>query len=264
VNTAHSPFSVAVGGDGLVEDRWLSAVCGMACFRARDDLALLPASGISRALGRTGPVAKAFVTAKLPTSEVAATTRLTRGGFAIVDTGITLEWRGTAAPGDHGSGIDIRQAGPHQADAVGALAASCFKYSRFHLDPQFPDRLANEIKREWSANSCRGLRGSGVYAAAVDGHIAGFLTVATSGQQAAQTAVIDLIGVAPGHQGKGVGRALVSAFLVDWAPRSAAVKVGTQAANTASLRFYESLGFRFHQSNYVLHAHVHDGEILLC
>jgi dTDP-4-amino-4,6-dideoxy-D-galactose acyltransferase len=264
VNTARSPSRVEVGSDGLIADPWLSEICGMTCFRSSDDLALLSPSGIEQALKQAGTFASAFVTAKVPTTEVAAATRLTRGGFAIVDTGITLQWQKTTAHSRHSDGIDIAKAGPEQAEAAGSLAAKCFTYSRFHLDPLFPDRLANEIKSEWSANSCRGLRGAGVYAAAVDGQIAGFLAVATSGPPDAQTAVIDLIGVAAGHQGKGVGRALVSAFLVDWAPRSAAVKVGTQAANTASLLFYESLGFRFSQSNYVLHAHVLNGEILLC
>ena len=38
--------------------------------------------------------------------------------------------------------------------------------------------------------------------------------------------------------------------------------VGTQVANVPSVQLYESLGFRLKSSQYVLHMHVREGELL--
>lgn len=248
---------------GLQDDAWLSAVCGYPCFRAAGDLARNPASAIAGALAALNGNGRAFAYAKLSTREVAACTRLVRSGFAVVDTAITLEWQRAADLPEWDAGqTSVSCAGPGDAEAVGSIAATCFKVSRFHLDPLFPDSLAGKIKREWSINSCRGLRGAGVYVARIDGRIVGFLAVVLAGSEGAQTAVIDLIGVAPDHQGRGIGRGLVAAFIAEWSLLSKRLQVGTQAANIASLRFYEACGFRICQSNFVLHAHVQNGEVL--
>ena len=106
-----------------------------------------------------------------------------------------------------------------------------------------------------------GLRGDEVIVAVDEGLAAGFLAAKKDVESARTLATIDLVGVAPSHQRRGIGEALVLAFMAAWRGRSQALRVGTQAANTASIRLYERCGFRFSSATYVLHAHVRRGKL---
>jgi ribosomal protein S18 acetylase RimI-like enzyme len=66
-------------------------------------------------------------------------------------------------------------------------------------------------------------------------------------------AVIDLIAVDASARRQGFGAACVH-FLASMEGVTR-LRVGTQAANIGSLRFYEALGFRMVASHYVLHLH---------
>ena len=197
--------------------------------------------------------------AKLPTAEVVECLALSRVGFDVIDTAITFESIGSTgrAPSDVRVGI------AHSAnyEEVAAIAESCFQWSRFHLDPRIPTELANLIKRRWIESYFYGLRGSTLYVGQIGGTIAGFLAVLQSGHVNRTAAVIDLIGVAPQYQGRGVGTALVKRFVDEWRHRSDLLRVGTQAANIASMRLYERNGFSVVESNFVMHAHFLSGVI---
>jgi ribosomal protein S18 acetylase RimI-like enzyme len=58
------------------------------------------------------------------------------------------------------------------------------------------------------------------------------------------------------HRGRGIGKALMGHLMEEAAGAGGLLRVGTQAANLASLRLYESLGFRIAETAYVLHCHV--------
>jgi ribosomal protein S18 acetylase RimI-like enzyme len=68
--------------------------------------------------------------------------------------------------------------------------------------------------------------------------------------------VIDLIGVDTSAQRRGVGRALVRAFIDRYHDRADALLVGTQIANVAALSLYHQLGFSIVRSQYVFHLHI--------
>jgi ribosomal protein S18 acetylase RimI-like enzyme len=78
----------------------------------------------------------------------------------------------------------------------------------------------------------------------------GFLAVLETGD----ARVIDLVGVAPERQGRGVGSTLVDAFVRRH--RGHELVVGTQLANVPSLRLYRRAGFAIARSAFVLHRHV--------
>ena len=67
------------------------------------------------------------------------------------------------------------------------------------------------------------------------------------------TLVIDLIAVSEPARSRGLGSAMIRE--AERIARSSRMRVGTQVANTASLRFYESIGFRTVASSYALHLH---------
>jgi ribosomal protein S18 acetylase RimI-like enzyme len=91
------------------------------------------------------------------------------------------------------------------------------------------------------------------------GQAVGFLAALATQSEGRRIAVIDLVGVAPAHQRRRIGRALTIAFIEHYRGSAAALQVGTQVANTASVRLYERLGFSLLHSQYVLHLHVQSG-----
>jgi ribosomal protein S18 acetylase RimI-like enzyme len=148
----------------------------------------------------------------------------------------------------------VRAAGPADFDQVVQIAGSAFKYSRFHLDPLVSKTLADNIKRSWMESYRRGTRGSGCLVATLEDVVVGFLAIVeTTGEHAAR--IIDLIGVDPSAQGRGVGRALVDTFIREASGQATRLEVGTQVANAPSVRLYENCGFRFAGAAYTLHGH---------
>jgi ribosomal protein S18 acetylase RimI-like enzyme len=238
-------------------DAWLSDTLGKPVFKLAEggeepSQAQLEAQMEQLAAGRA-----AFFYAKVPTRQVGKATTLVRSGFAVVDTAITFAWRGSAR--DRPAAVTVTPAQPDQHGAVASIAGSAFRWSRFHLDPRISDEAANLVKRRWIENYLSGKRGAALYVAQADGAVAGFLAVLESQSHDRSAAIIDLIAVAPGLQGRGIGGALVDAFVAEWRGKVDELRVGTQAANIQSLRFYENAGFRIAETSFVLHAHTDEG-----
>lgn len=241
------------------KDVWLSDVLRQPVFRLAAQVGPeIEPCGVAAVVRELGGSGDAFFFAKLATSSVSACATLTNAGFYVVDTAITLAWKGGGTIDS--ADVEVGPMRPAQGDAVLDIAAKAFRWSRFHLDPRISTELANRIKREWMANYVSGARGSAVYTAEAGGRIAGFLAVIES-SHGAKAAVIDLLAVAPEFQGRGVGVALVRKFIEDWKDRASELKVGTQAANIRSLRLYENCGFRTAESAFVLHGHYREGEL---
>lgn len=237
-------------------DRWLSEVMERPVWRVlpdKPDIDLLSVAG-----RRT-----AFFYTRVPTSRVAHVGQLMQAGFRVVDVNITLERAPAHASSKHNfRDIQVVDYKPEYETAVLQIAGSCFVYSRFHLDPHVGHDLANMIKRAWVQNCCRGKRGDHLFIATMANRPVGFLAALATRVDDQACCVIDLVGVAPEAQGRGVGRALVEAFLCHYAGRCDRFRVGTQAANIRSLRLYEKVGFQICQTDYVLHAHCREGTIV--
>ena len=225
----------------VFEDAWLSDVLGHRAVR------LAPVPEAVAAAWSDGDD-RLLATTTVPTADVAALGELTAAGLAVVDCAVTLELAGPPPPAP--AGVAVTVAAPERADEIADLAASELRTSRFHLDPRIADADADRVKRAWARNCATGGRGIEVLAADVDGRLAGFLAVLADGD----ARVIDLVAVDAGHRRRGVGRALVAAFAQRHGG-SGPLRVGTQASNVASLRFYSALGFRPVDTRYVLHGH---------
>lgn len=216
-------------------DPWLAEVLGR------------PAYAVDRPVGEASP---GFYYAKVPVDEVERVRELTEDGFAVVDVNVTLAREpGTDAPAAPPSVAPARR---DHHEALLEIAGSCFRYSRFHLDPQLPNELADRVKRQWVRSYVDGRRGVELLAAVEDGAPVGFLAVLE--QDGAL--VIDLIGVAAAAQGRGFGGALVAAFVARHGAGGRRLLVGTQIANVPSLRLYAAHRFAVASSTYVLHRHL--------
>jgi ribosomal protein S18 acetylase RimI-like enzyme len=222
----------------LAKDLWLSEVMARPVHKASVE------GDADVALDRP----QGFYFSRVPAADIRSVNALAAVGFRTVDTGITLE-RGKAgqAPND---GIAVRTAVPQDREAVADIARRSFRFSRFHLDPKIPRALADEIKARWAENFFHGRRGDAMVVAETGGKPAGFLQLLHADDGAL---VIDLIAVDSGQRGKGIGSAMI-AWAADYVSGDR-IRVGTQAANVDSLRFYENLGFRTVATAYVMHLH---------
>ena len=222
----------------LTADAWLSGIMERPVHRVTVDPA-----GVRDIRAPSG-----FYYARVPATDVSAVHELSALGFRPVDTGMTLE--GKVAPAARSEQDSVREARPGDRSGVTALARRGFSQSRFHLDPDIPKSLADEIKAQWAGNYFAGKRGDHMIVCEAGGEIAGFLQLLDG---ADGTLVIDLVAVDAAHRGHGLGTAMIrkAAGL----SRNGRMRVGTQAANTGSLNLYENLGFRTVASAYLMHLH---------
>ncbi|MFN0161682.1 MAG: GNAT family N-acetyltransferase [Burkholderiales bacterium] len=235
-------------------DAWLSEVTGMACHRhaggGSDDAAI-------QALAEAGD---GFHFAKLGPSDVAALRAYQRAGFYLVDTNVVFA---AAAPAQAVPvGGPSALATPADHDSACELAGRAFSFSRFHLDPLFPDALADRIKAEWVRSYCKGRRGDALFVTRAGGRVTGFLAAMLTQAGTAKAALIDLIAVDAASRRSGAARTLIGAFRAHYAGRVAELRVGTQLANPASIALYQACGFGLAEASYTLHAHRRDGVCL--
>jgi GNAT superfamily N-acetyltransferase len=239
----------------ITNDQWFSEIMGRAVYRVdaverthQNELVLH---------ARDHGQGRAFYFAKVPVDRVGIVHALGRAGFNVVDVNVTFEMTARHSPPP--PLVDVGECTPKAVEAVLDIAGSCFKYTRFHLDPLIEKALAHRIKREWIRNYVLKKRGDRLFVAYVDGKPVGFLASLVGERSGVRTAIIDLVGVGAEDQRKGIGKSLVHAFAWHYRDSCTSLAVGTQVANCPSVRLYEKLGFSLAGSEYVLHKHVPDG-----
>jgi len=228
----------------LHPDDWLAAQLRRPCYRL--DFAGDPDGGLRDQVASL-PSERTFVYARIPCAQTKDAVALQEAGFRVVDVNLNfVKAPGTPVRRD----VVIRNANSEDEEAVALIAGSAFQFSRFHLDPAFEQGEADGLKREWARNFFRGGRGDGLFVAVHAGQIAGFLLLI----KVTGACVIDLIAVSKEFQGMGFGAAMIACCEKSFEGVSK-ISTGTQAANAASVRFYEGLGFRLREAQYILHWH---------
>ena len=247
-------MSTALAQDELVADPWLAEQIGRPVYRLEvmDLLTLGSQSAAATVRQRLKRLCTpTMVYARVPPEAVTVTAGLEQAGFRLVDTNVTLERLGLSHdPATVQSGV--RLARPEDEQAVVALARRSFQCSRFHLDPELDDRVADEIKAQWVANFFRGRRGDRLIVADSASGVAGFLLAL---EERHGTIVIDLVAVDDQQRGRGIA-ADMTRFAQGCFPGLSRMRVGTQLANAAALRAYQKLGFTVSGAAYVFHQHL--------
>jgi ribosomal protein S18 acetylase RimI-like enzyme len=249
------------------EDAWLSKIFGYPVFKIETRPADLAQDGSSQHLGEltkrhASQQSAAFYYAKVDTSQIKVVRELSLAGLYVVDMNITFTID-TKAPLSSAESIEapelsIREIEPSYHEETLDIAESCFRYSRFHLDPLVSQPIANQIKRDWVLNYIRQQRGERLFIALIGTRPVGFLAVIATEINDKRTCTIDLIGVSRDFQRRGVGHALTAFFIKHYREQCDYLAVGTQAANIPSMRLYQRLGFYISQTQYVMHGHVSD------
>lgn len=233
----------------IAPDAWLGAALGTPAWRLHpgDEITAGAVRELLHAHVGDGP---SFVDAKIPVDASLAVAALCGAGFELVDTNVVLDLAAAPAAAPPTGGVTLRDAHADDVAAVGAVARTSFTFTRFHADPAIADAVADELKGRWAESFFSGGRGDLMAVAADAAGPCGFLLALAP---APGEAVIDLIAVAARARRTGVGAALVRHVWDAMQPHR--MIVGTQLANTPSLRFYEQLGFRIRGASHVLHRH---------
>ena len=130
------------------------------------------------------------------------------------------------------------------------IANTCFHFSRFHLDPELKDQ-ADRVKLCWAVAGMTKERGDKMMITLFGNQTVGFLLSKVKGT----VATIDLIGVHPGLQGRGVGRFLVNWFIQNYFHYEK-LRVSTQISNVQARRLYGACGFKWVKSSQDYHFHI--------
>lgn len=238
----------------ITPDEWLAARLDRPSYRVA--LAeTIAAANLQKELHQTADDRPAFAYAKVPADAVEILSAISAAGFDPVSVNLQFD-RLADREAPTGGDIEVTEARSGDSQATLDIAAQAFTYDRFHLDPAVDDKRADDIKREWIANYFRGNRGQEIYVARWDGEPVGFLADIDADVPEGQARVIDLIGVSSDDQNRGIGSALVNHFTEATRDECDIHLVGTQAANTPSIRFYEKLGFRQREAKIVFHSHL--------
>lgn len=164
-----------------------------------------------------------------------------RHGFHFVDIRMTFERRIEKQARTPLKGYSIRPARRSDVPQLKKIAAGSYVYSRYFFDRRFPDAICAKFYANWIEKSVRGYSDA-VLVAAKGSKVLGYISCS---MRAGSKAGIDLVSVAPGAEGAGVGKALVRASL-DWADARGAgtMEVVTQGRNYAAQRLYQGCGFK--------------------
>lgn len=229
----------ATSNDLLILDPWLSEQLGCPAFRVPEDVEPAAVDAIG---------GRCFAFGKVPVENIARAQRFEAAGFRLVDTNVVFE----KARDEHAVAMPahVRDARPGDEAAVVAIAATSFRWTRFHRDPEIPPACAHAIKAAWAQNYFHGLRGDACLVAECDGAVAGFLHALDGGA----IVTTDLVACDTRMQRRGLARALLTALECRF-PGAQRFRVGTQLANVPSLALYASLGYSVSSSAYVFHLH---------
>jgi dTDP-4-amino-4,6-dideoxy-D-galactose acyltransferase len=182
----------------------------------------------------------------LARSDDAQTVAVAEGrGYHLADVRLTLERQlgSKSDVSDLKSPISngIRPGRAEDFPQLRAIARGSHTDTRFFFDLRFPRPRAEALYETWVESSVNGFA-EAVLVAEHGGDIAGYLSCHLS--QGADSGSIGLVAVAAGHQGQGVGKALVAAGCEWFASRGAKrISVVTQGRNIAAQRLYARCGF---------------------
>jgi ribosomal protein S18 acetylase RimI-like enzyme len=181
----------------------------------------------------------------LADAAAADTHRLAQGhGFRFVDVRVTL---GGSVPEDRTAtartDFVVRRPHPGDAELLASVATEAHRDSRFYADGRFDGGAVNRLYQRWVSGCFDGTLADHVLVAEADGGPVGYVTARIDWH--GQHGAIQLVGVAPGERGRGIGRALVRSALRDLAEAGiATASVVTQGRNVAAMGLYQACGLR--------------------
>lgn len=137
-------------------------------------------------------------------------------------------------------------------EQVKRMSRSIFSDNRFSLDSRFNADMVNTLYEKWVENSCLGKVQDKVFVCRKGEEITGFTTCGLRRKESEalgkRIGAIDLVGVDPRFQGKGIAVKMVNSA-VEWLRENSDVVEAIMAArNRPMIRILESFGFSWKAS----------------
>lgn len=191
-----------------------------------------------------------FIQGKVNTDSINHVRLFEENRFNLIDTNVQFQKKLDYRLEDQALNreSEIRLATQADRESVMAIAYSNFTLSRFHLDPNISNEVANQIKREWVGNYFSGNRGDNMVVSVTDGTVSGFVQLLEKKDHY----IIDLISVDKIFQRRGLASAMLK--YCDFIYRNLDYAlVGTQISNHHSINLYLKHNYQVFNSKYVFH-----------
>lgn len=225
----------------ITSDKWLSNIVGKPVYELKTFQTILNHKDL--------PPGELFIWSKIPVDDIERLICLQRLGFYIVDTNIQFSSSEKISCKDN---TNLRFAKANDELEVRAIAKNAFEYNRFYADPNISNNIACKIKEEWVGNFFLGERGKWMIVVEENSKIIGFVQLISKNQN---TIIIDLIAIDKKSRGKGLAKEMISYAYENCLNKDGIIEVGTQIANTPSIKLYSKLSFHMNSASYVLHMH---------
>lgn len=234
-----------------MKDNWLSEFIGKDTFKINvDDTLINQKDNFFKGQLEKLQGSRIFIYSKVPTDRLSHVHYLEKSGFKLIDTNIKLNrFSDVHQNVKFSDNCSIRLTEPGDKEKVAKLAENNFRFSRFHLDPEIDNNIANLVKCNWVENYYNGKRDDKMVVACVSKKVAGFLLLIKKDK----ILTIDLIAVDARHQRRKIASDMINYTILNF--DFSELQVGTQVGNIPSIRLYEKLGFRMIGSEYVFHFH---------
>ena len=129
------------------------------------------------------------------------------------------------------------------------LAEHLYTTDRFHTDPNLDNEKCNQLYSNWIANQSKDPN-CDIFVLKENETLVGFVTCK---HHSDLTTSIQLVGVHPQHQGKGIGKELIKQTLNHYASKGNKITVGTQLINIGAIKCYLSVGFKISTTKHSFH-----------
>lgn len=179
---------------------------------------------------------------RLPAEQLADSMFLEDRGFRFIELNYLPRLADLQNRQFDASGVQIMPAEQHDSVVLAGMAAQVLCHGRFHQDPRIDPALGDRRYQAWMTNAFARPQQQ-VLKCLLDGAIVGFFVVEFPEPR---HCFWSLIGLAPGLQGKGLGKRVWNAMLAHHREQGIDV-VGTSISshNIAVFNLYVALGFRF-------------------
>lgn len=252
----------------LHESPWHSEIFGYRFFRIEDLLTLRTESdtapeAVSAALELATQDEAEVVEIRIDSSDFAVAECLFNTGFQSMGHTVKmnahlsgydaafLERMASAAPD-----YVIAPAGEKDLKILPDLAAMTHSHSHFFNDPRMAEKARERLFPQWTLRCATGLAEQTLVARRGN-EVAGFVTCMINRGLKEATGhtfgIIDFIAVAPGHQGQGVGKALVAEALRFLRQECTLAEIRTMNDNYRAIALYHRFGFTLTGSDQVFH-----------
>ncbi len=214
-------------------DKFDSEIFGFKVAKIRS----LEAGSIKDLIKDLGKNKVKYATFRLESNNFKIIHTLEKSGFILVDGLIRLSFKTSVMKGEKISN-EIRKATDNDLGELKELTSRLFSTGRVMNDSFIPKNKARQFYVRWIENSILGKAAESVLVWEEGRKILGYITLMKSGQ-------IPLLGVSEKARGKGTGKKLINAALLEfkeWGVEN--IILETQIDNISALRLYQSCGFK--------------------